>query len=411
MMESKMRSIRALAMGLSLLAVLCLDALAQQAATTNGTNAVLARSAPRRDPCPGTNVFVPGPLRRIRVEIEGKELEQLKRDNRRYARATFFDGETALRDVGVHLKGAAGSFRGLDDRPALTVSFDKFVPGQRWEGLSKIHLNNSVQDGSYLTENICGEMFRQAGVPTPRACNAQVKVNRRDMGIYVLKEGFDKTFLRQYYRSVKGNLYDGGFCRDITEPLDLLTGRGNPDRSELRALVAAARERDLNRRFLKLQELLDLDCFVSFCAMEIMTWDWDGYLLKPNNYKLYWDPDTRKITFFPHGMDQMFWEPDGALQPGFNGLVAQALVETPEGQRRYRERMAELTTNVLRLETITNRISAYAAPIRAAIAENNQQAAKEYDGQVRRIVDLIKARERVLRKAFAAAPQNRSGKP
>jgi spore coat protein H len=411
MIESKMRSFRAIGIGLGLAAVVCLDGLALHAANTNGTNVILARSAPRKDPCPGTNVFVPGPLRKIRVEIEGKELEQLKRDNRRYARGSFFDGQSALRDVGIHLKGAAGSFRGLDDRPALTVSFDKFVPGQRWEGLSKVHLNNSVQDGSYLTENICGELFRQSGVPAPRACNARVEVNRRDMGIYVLKEGFDKTFLRQYYRTVKGNLYDGGFCRDITEPLDVISGKGTPDHAELKALVAAARVRDLNRRFLKLQELLDLDRFVSFCALEVMTWDWDGYVLKPNNYKLYWDPETKKITFFPHGLDQMFWDPHGPTQPDCNGLVAQALLETPEGLRRYRERMADLSTNVFRLETITNRIAAYAAPIRAALAEKNPHAAKDHDGQVRRILDLIIAREKVLRREFTAASRTKSGMP
>jgi spore coat protein H len=332
------------------------------------------------------------------VEIAAPEWERLRQDNRHYVRATFHDGETVIRDVGVHLKGAAGSFRGQDDHPALSVSFDRFVPDQRWEGLPKVHLNNSVQDGSYLTENICGELFRQSGVPAARACNVRVTLNKRDLGIYVLKEGFDKTFLRQYYHNAKGNLYDGGFCHDITEKLDKMSGDASRDQPEIKALVAAAEEGDLKRRFQKLDELLDMDRFLSFCAMEVMTWDWDGYVLKPNNYRLYRDPDSKKIAFFPHGMDQMFWEPTGPLRPGMNGLVARALVETPEGRRRYRERMTELTTNVFRLEAITNRIAAYAAPIRAALGEKDPNAAREYDGQVQRIRDLVTAREAFLRK-------------
>ena len=69
----------------------------------------------RSRPVPGTDLFVAAPLRKIKIEITGAALEQLRRDNRQYARGTFRDGETVLRDVGVHLKGAAGSFRGLEE--------------------------------------------------------------------------------------------------------------------------------------------------------------------------------------------------------------------------------------------------------------------------------------------------------
>ncbi len=350
---------------------------------------------------PGTNLFVPGPLRRIRLELADRELERLRRDNRTYVRATFYDGDKVWRDVGVHLKGAAGSMRPIDDRPALTLNFDKFVPDQRYEGLEKIHLNNSVQDGSYLTENICGELFRQAGVPAARACNVRLEFNRRDLGIYVLKEGFDKTFLRQYYANAKGNLYDGGFCRDITEPLDKMSGTAATEQPEVRALVTASYERDLSRRFQRLNELLDMPRFVSFCAMEVIAWDWDGYVLKPNNYRLYWDPDSKKIVFIPHGMDQMFWEPSGPVYPGFNGLVARALLETPEGKRLYRERMAELVTNVFCFEAITNRIAPYAAAIRSAMAEKDKNWAREYDGQVAHVFRLMAGREAHLHKQLA----------
>ena len=353
---------------------------------------------------PAGEVFEAAPLRRIKVEVAGKELTRLREDNRRYVRGTFWDGDTMVRDVGVHLKGAAGSFRGLEDRPALTVNFDKFVPDQHWHGLQKIHLNNSVQDGSYLTENLCGELFRQAGVPAARAANARLIFNGKDLGIYVLREGYDRTFLRQYYGRAKGNLYDGGFCRDITEPLEKICGNAAKDQPEIKALVAASREPNLDRRIEKLKALLDLDRFVSFCALEVMTWDWDGYLLKPNNYKLYWDDQSRKITFLPHGMDQMFWEPNGPIHPAANGLVARSLLETSEGRRLYRARMTELTTNVFQVAAITNRLYAYAVHVRNALAERDPNAAREYDGQVQRLRDLVVERAKFLTKQLVASP-------
>lgn len=106
-------------------------------------------------------------------------------------KATVRAGDVVYPDVGLHLKGRNGSFRPLNDKPSLTLKFDKFKADQRFHGLKKIHLNNAAQDPSYLCEIICGELFRQAGVPATRGTHARVKLNGRDLGLYVLKEGFD----------------------------------------------------------------------------------------------------------------------------------------------------------------------------------------------------------------------------
>jgi hypothetical protein len=142
--------------------------------------------------------------------------------------------------VALHLKGAAGSFRPLDWNPAMTLNFDKFSAGQRFHGLKKISLNNSVQDPSFLTEKICRELFEAAGVPVPRAAHAQVGLNGRDLGLYVLVEGFNKQFLKRYFKNTSGNLYDGGFVKEITDDLAINSGDNPKDRSRLDALAEAA---------------------------------------------------------------------------------------------------------------------------------------------------------------------------
>ncbi len=164
-------------------------------------------------PCRGADFFESGRVPQIRIEIVKTNMESLRRDARKYVPATVRDGETVYTNVAIHLKGAAGSFRSVDDRPALTLNFDKFIPGQNFEGLDKLHLNNSVQDPSYMTELICGELFLAAGVPAARASHARVELNGRDLGLYVVKEGFDKKFLKRHFKDVNGNLYDGGFLR------------------------------------------------------------------------------------------------------------------------------------------------------------------------------------------------------
>ncbi len=92
-----------------------------------------------------------------------------------------------------------------------------------------------------------------------------------------------------------------------------------------------------------------MDHFVAFMAMEVMLGHRDGYCLARNNYRVYHDLDSGKMVFFPHGMDQLFGNPDAPWQPHMAGLVAKAVMETTEGNRRYRASFASLLTNIFRV--------------------------------------------------------------
>ncbi|HUR45525.1 MAG TPA: CotH kinase family protein [Candidatus Saccharimonadales bacterium] len=348
-------------------------------------------------PDPTDEVFTNGLVTTIHIQISPTNLAALRSSSHAYVKATFLEGSNTWEEVGLHLKGSAGSVRGVDDNPAMTINFDKYVDRQRFHGLQKIHLNNSVQDGSYMTELLCGEMFRASGVPAARTTHARVYLNGKDLKLYVLKEGFDKTFLGRYYKNPKGNLYDGGFLREISEPIELITGSEAKDRRELKALIAAANETDPSVRMEKLNSLLDMEEFISLIAMEHMTWHWDGYMYKKNNYKVYHDPETGKISFFPHGMDQMFWNPPPAIMPGSppggglppDGLIARAILQTSEGRRRFKERLGVLYTNVFQVEALTNRLNQIQARIRPVLASINPGDASNHDGQADRIRQLV----------------------
>src|SRR5258706_3527822 len=96
----------------------------------------------------------------INIQISDEDVKALKKDSRKYVRATLIEGELVYTNVGLHLKGSAGSFRQIDDpKPPFTLSFNQFNLEQRFHGLRKIHLNNSVQDGSYLNELLAGALF------------------------------------------------------------------------------------------------------------------------------------------------------------------------------------------------------------------------------------------------------------
>ena len=336
--------------------------------------------------------FRTGRIISLKLSISSNNVSELGRSPRSYLLATLAAGENTYDSVAVRLKGGAGSFRNLEDRPCFTVNFGKFIKGQRFHGMEKIHLNNSVQDPTYMTELLCGELFLAAGIPAARATHVRVELNGRDLGVYVLKEGFDKGFLKRYFNSSEGNLYDGGFIQEITERLH--KNSGDPESSEdLEALAKAAQESDPAKRWAELGRVLDMERFLSFMAMETITGHWDGYCARHNNYRIYHDSASDKMVFLPHGMDQMFWEPTSPLFPHMEGLVARAVITTVEGRRRYRERVGFLLTNVFNVERLTNRMNEVQARIRPLLHSINPDAARSHDAYVsdlrRRTVEVL----------------------
>ena len=289
------------------------------------------------------NRFLPDSVAKIDIEMSPESMESLRLDRRKDVRAAVrFDGSLFL-EVGVHLKGFSGSFRPLDDKPSWTLDFERFRDGPRWKGFRKIHLNNSVEDPSYLKEKIGSEFFASAGVPAPMVGYAVVALNGRRLGLYVLKEGFTREFLSRHFEDPNGSLYDPEQKGDIDQNLKLILDQStHGEELALRSLREAALEPDLVRRWQRLQEALDVDRMLTFMALEIMICHWDGYCLAKNNYRLCQDAPGRGMVFLPTGMDQIFVKSDMRWNPNMTGLVARCLMETPEGRAGYEARFKRL---------------------------------------------------------------------
>jgi hypothetical protein len=353
---------------------------------------------------------IPADLWRIRIELEPAAVSALGgyfwngwqggRQERPEVRATVREGGQVFTNVAIHLKGAAGSFRPLDDKPAFTLNFAKHAPGQRFHGHTKISLNNSVQDPSYLCEAIARGVFEAAGVPVPRVDFATVVLNGVDKGLYVLAEGFNKDFLRRHFSDVRGNLYDGGFCQEVHAGLRLNSGDNPDDRSAIERLISAATEADPARRWERLGTILDRDRFVSMLAVEALTCHWDGYGMNRNNYRLFHDRAADRLVFMPHGLDQMFdwppgrFPPEGPIQPEMQGAVARAVLSTPEGSRLYMERLGQIHTNLFQEQALTNRVWDLARRLRPTLAAYGPDAVEEHDQMVASLSDRISRRIR-----------------
>ena len=76
-------------------------------------------------------LFTNGVLHRLQIDIPKQGLRSLRLDPRQYVTATLREGPLLLTNVMVRLKGGAGSFRDLDDKPGLTVNLRLAKHGAR----------------------------------------------------------------------------------------------------------------------------------------------------------------------------------------------------------------------------------------------------------------------------------------
>lgn len=332
----------------------------------------------RTKPAPALDLFEKGEIPRVRLELSDEAMERLRRSPRKYVVGAVVEGDRRYTNVAIRLKGGPGSFRQLDDRPAFTVNFDKLAPGQTFHGLKKLHLNNSVQDSSLLSEKLCREMFEAAGVPAPRAAHAVVNLNDRRMGLYVLIEGVNKQFLKRYFPDATGNVYDGHSQQDVNQRMRTNSGDAPKDQSRLADLAAAARTSNLAARRSALEKTLDVERFISFMAMEVIVGHWDGYSIGRNNFRIFHDVSTDRMVFLPQGLDQTFQRKNIGAMPGMSGLVAKAVLEVPEFKQRFQARERELLANTLQTDVWVKRLREVAARVRRELAESSPSTAESY---------------------------------
>lgn len=344
-----------------------------------------------------------GVLLKLKVEIPESSAASLRKEPRKYALCVVIEGDRVYTNVAIHLKGSAGSFRGFDAyKPGFTLNFSYYMPGQKFHGVRKIHLNNSAQDPTFLSEYICGHIFRSAGVPAARVAHAFVQINNRAPLFYVVKEAFEKEFFVQYFDDSEGNAYGESRNFDVNTLLHQMEGEAVSDWSDLKQLADAVQEKDTNKCYSKLNSILDIDRFISFMAVEVMLCHIDGYTFRRHNYRLYNDPSTGKFTFIPHDLDQMMRNENIPIIPNVNGLAAQAILKIPETKERYIKRFEEIFVNNFRPDDLTNRIDTIVIKLIPKIAEMDKKFAQEFENRSQNLKQRIINRAKSISDQFAS---------
>jgi hypothetical protein len=264
-------------------------------------------------------------VHQIEIQVDQTGMASLLDSPREYVHAQVEIDGKKYEDVGVRLKGGAGSFIPLDGdypeisgdgngRPgksAFIIDFNRYEKGVNHLGLKKLTLNNLVQDNSCIHEYLGYFLFRKGGVPASRSGFATVWFNGEEKGLYAPIETPDNDeFLEKWFSTNEGNLYEGEYGSDLREESVELFDQDNgtdQSRQDLRELVAALDDASVEEDSLQvLEQYLDLPEYLTYAATEIFLGHWDGYARSANNYMIHHNPDDDRWSFLPWGIDQLF---------------------------------------------------------------------------------------------------------
>ena len=274
------------------------------------------------------------------ITKERKPGEAFK-SNYAYLPARVFINDEDLGEVGLRKKGLIGS--SSTQRPSLKIKFNHSKKGRKYHGLERLTLNNNIQDPSLVKQYLSYKLFRKAGLPAPRCNFARVYVNGQYLGVYTNVESIRKQFLKRAFNDSDGDLYEGminDFREGMYETFEIKDGADKKMKSIVRAVKALSKEGDdqLN----ELGQAIDIDQFINFWVLEIITGHWDGYNGNLNNFFVYSSSEDKRLRFIPWGTDgtwsmfNPFIGAKTARMTNASSLLARTIYLHPETRKTYR---------------------------------------------------------------------------
>ncbi len=158
------------------------------------------------------NPFFADRVAAVRILLPEQDWQALmaRAFNKDYFKADFwFDGEL-VPGVGLRTKGNASLLETVNwksQRFPLAIDFNLFNRARTFHGLKKVHFNNGWGDPTLIRDVICYDIFREMGLPTPRASLVDLYVNDHHLGVYTMSEAVDTSLLECYFTNFSGNLY------------------------------------------------------------------------------------------------------------------------------------------------------------------------------------------------------------
>ncbi|HEY5960628.1 MAG TPA: CotH kinase family protein, partial [Polyangiaceae bacterium] len=216
-------------------------------------------------------------------------LQKNARDEQFVLAQACFEGK-AVGQVGLRFKGSYGSLFNCFDaagvntcrKLGMKLKFDYVDAGQRFFGLKRLNFQSYRWDESYMKERLSYDLYREMGIPAPRASFAKLVVNGDPQGLFGMVEEIDGRFTQDRWPdNGNGNLYKEvwpSHFEEATAKSQLKTNEDVGDVSSyatFAAELAAAPESELRTT---LSHYMDLDYWARYMAVDDAIANFDGII-------------------------------------------------------------------------------------------------------------------------------------
>ncbi|ORY98113.1 coth protein-domain-containing protein [Syncephalastrum racemosum] len=255
------------------------------------------------------------------------------------------------------------------------------------EGFRKLKIRAMPEDPSYLREKLAFDMLQAAGNPATQASYIRLFINRRAIGLFLLEEKYDKTWLRAEFNGGQdpyetGMLYRG----DGVSPGSDLVYHGQDTQHYAKGYSIKAQRDNVNATDAGLKDLIDfmryldnelrkdpntvsveewdkrinLDTFFTSMALEFLHSAGDGYLMDANNWYLY----EADVSATPPRFTWLSWDLESVMGSGYNNYqqtvqgdytsfpgmqvrpLAKLMVSVPALDARFRSVLHSIATRI-----------------------------------------------------------------
>jgi len=362
-------------------------------------------------------LLAPDRVTEIKIELAEADWDEIRIQSRSFGDAlskelakkifTYVKGNVTIdgvliENVGIRKKGFIGSLSA--ERPSLKIKFSEYVDQSPISGLDRLTLNNNKQDDGRICQFLSYKLFRESGTHAPRCGFASVSVNGKHLGIYSNVEAIKSDFLKNSFGDKSGALYEGTVTDFFPEYVAKFESKNKHAKPEhIQAVAEALNVEQMNDEELeKLSQLVDVESFVKFWAMESLIGFWDGYCSNQNNYYLYRDPTTEKFHFIPWGTDSAFTEttplPPFQIRPRSvhgKAILPNKIYRNKKIQADYRSTLMSFLDEHFNEEKLIAEVDRLEAMLQDHLADENRDSFERSLKSFRRFIK--KRRKGILR--------------
>ena len=247
-----------------------------------------------------------------------------------------FEGDT-ISPVGVRYKGSIGAFVNcLSGNNVFNPSGSKTCTKLsmkvkiNWKDreenffkLKKLQFHSMNNDPSQMRERLGYHLFREMGVPGPRAVHARLVINDEFVGVFALVEQVDNRFVKYNFDDDEGNLYkevwpltmDGFPQSNVTYLSALKTNEDdNPSVEIIRNFAEQLSTAGSSEVNAIVEEHMDIEKIISYAVVDRTIrhddgpfhWYCSGGGCSSHNFFWYEEPTAKKLHLIPWDLDNAF---------------------------------------------------------------------------------------------------------